>query len=141
MENNKFERTFKSDMFSVKPVINESLNFIMSVIPNISENNKFELKLIFSELLFNSVIHGNGLDGIRNVNIIIEVKGNSIYASVSDEGNGYDYNRLIDKFDSDEDLMEENGRGIKLVYALTDGIEFNAEGNSITFCKKVYRNG
>ncbi|MDR2903141.1 MAG: ATP-binding protein [Clostridiales bacterium] len=140
MENNRFAYTFKSDLSAVKPVIGQIMGFIRAGMPDLSEAQAFELKLVFSELLFNSVIHGNRLDLKRSVNIAIELADNTISASVSDEGDGYDYTNLIMKNAVADNLTEENGRGLKLVSVLTDKIEFNLEGSSIKFCK-VLRNG
>jgi anti-sigma regulatory factor (Ser/Thr protein kinase) len=141
MADNRFDYTFKSDMTAVKPVISEIMRFIKSRIPDISEAHEFELKLVFSELLFNSVIHGNRLDIGRKVDIAVEVNRNLISATVSDEGSGYDYASLINKINVDDNLTEENGRGLKLVSVLTDKIEFNLAGSSIKFCKRVFHNG
>jgi serine/threonine-protein kinase RsbW len=140
MENNRFHYTLKSDLSAVKPVIGDIMGFIRAGIPDLSEAQAFELKLVFSELLFNSVIHGNRLDLKRKVDIMIEIKNNAISASVSDEGDGYDYTNLIMKNALADNLTEENGRGLKLVSVLTDRIEFNLEGSSIKFCK-VLNNG
>ncbi|MDR2904205.1 MAG: ATP-binding protein [Clostridiales bacterium] len=141
MENNRFVYTLKSDLAAVKPAVGKIMGFIETGIPGLSESQAFELKLVFSELLFNSVIHGNRLDLKRNVDIAIELDCNVVSASVSDEGEGYDYTQLILKNASMENLMEENGRGLKLVTVLTDQIEFNPKGSQIKFCKRVLCDG
>jgi serine/threonine-protein kinase RsbW len=141
MENSKLIYTFKSDLSAVKSVVCEIMSFIRTHIPDISEAHAFELKLVFNELLLNSVIHGNGLDVRRNVDIVLEIDRDQVSASVRDEGQGYDYAHMIRQMDSDNNWTAENGRGLKLVSGLTDQITFNAAGSAITFSKRVLHDG
>jgi anti-sigma regulatory factor (Ser/Thr protein kinase) len=60
---------------------------------------------------------------------------------VADEGVGFDYLHLLARIREDDDLMSEGGRGIRLVYSLTDRLSFNVTGNAIYVSKKVALHG
>ncbi len=137
MLSNKFELCFPSEIFMVKKIIKEIFTFLNENIPNIREEDKYDLRLIFSELLCNAVIHGNREDSEKKVTLQVEVDDERVYAIISDEGNGFDPLKLLTSFEADSRLEEENGRGIKLVYSLTDYLAFSASGNRIKFFKRV----
>ena len=136
-----FYRCFDSDVLAVKPIIIEALQYIQDALPAIADNDMYELRLIFSELLFNAVIHGNQSDRNKNVRFSVDVRKENVCAMISDDGEGYDYAEWIETLAVPDELYSEHGRGIRLVKALADAIEFNPEGNAILFCKKVSLNG
>lgn len=141
MVKNKFEISFASNIYKAKEIINDSLTFIKENISNLSNEDFHDLKLIFCELLFNAIIHGNKQDIKKNVSLSIEIDKNTIFAIIADEGPGFDYKKLISNLDNSDNLFEENGRGIKLVLSLTDKVSFNLCGNEIKIYKKVGSNG
>ncbi len=141
MASNVFEISFLSDTYRIKQVVMGILNFIHMYLPTLSEEDAGDLRLIFSELLFNAAIHGNNRDSSKSVRVRLEMNENTIYSVISDEGNGFDYISLMSKFDDESGLIKESGRGIKLVYSLTDSLAFNITGNEIHFYKKVNTHG
>jgi serine/threonine-protein kinase RsbW len=134
---NEFNISFYSQISLVKDILNDISVFLTKSIGNLSLENKSELKLIFSELLCNAVIHGNKSDPTKLVNIYIEVTHNNVYAVVKDEGSGFDYLDLLSRHRSGNSLLNENGRGLWLVYSLSDSLAFNIAGNEIKFYKRV----
>lgn len=141
MVKNKFSVSFSSNVYKVKTIVNDSLNFIKENLLNLSYDDLYDLKLILSELLFNAIIHGNKEDTKKNVSLTIEINNNMIYAVIADEGPGFDYMGLLARLQASDNLFDENGRGIKLVLSLTDKLLFNHVGNEIKFYKKVNYNG
>ncbi len=132
-----FARNIKSEMFKVRPLVNEALKSIVAEIPKLSEGDKCELKLILSELLYNAVIHGNKSSSNKKVFLDIKLDRLIIEATIRDDGDGFDYDGFFAQLNEEDNFNSEHGRGIKLVYALTNKLEFNDRGNSIKFYKKV----
>lgn len=141
MENSKFTKTFTSEVYIVSSVIQELMSFLSKRIPSISTEDRYDLRLIYSELLFNAVIHGNNKDCSKYVTLSVEIlPSNIVFSSIQDEGEGFDYNNLLDECSAttnELNIFNENGRGIKLVSCLTDKLSFNSIGNQIKFYKRV----
>lgn len=126
-------------------VIQEAMMFLYGNMPSIANEDRYELKLIFSELLFNALIHGNKEDSNKHVTFCVEIlPKNIIFSSVQDEGKGFDYKKILKQCSTvatDNDIFSETGRGIKLVSKLTDKLSFNSIGNQIKFYKRIKYNG
>ena len=128
-------------MGKVKSIIFKTLEFVRTSFKTIDETDLYDLRLIFSELLCNAVLHGNKNDMCKYVSLTIELSEDAVTSTISDEGTGFDYMTLLAEARSEQNLLKENGRGILLVHSLTDSITFNGCGNEIKFNKKVNRNG
>lgn len=141
MLQNKFNVSFKSDIYKVNDIVNVSLNFLKDSYPKLNEDNLMEFKLIFCELLFNAVIHGNNQDIAKKVSLSIMTRENFVNSVVSDEGIGFDYKKTIRDEIVEENMFLETGRGIRLVKSLVDTLDFDMNGSTIKFCKKVEFDG
>ena len=131
------KRSFESYLGNVEIVISEILEFLNNNINNLSKEDFLDLKLILNELILNAVIHGNNQDITKMVDIILEIKNdNIIEATISDEGDGYNYKEVMVKY-NDTSLLDESGRGMLIVSSLIDNISFNDRGNIVNFTKKV----
>ncbi len=141
MSQNKFDVSFKSDIYIVNDIVANSLNFLRSSYPKLNQDSLMEFKLIYCELLFNAIIHGNNRDERKKVFLSINVKGDLVNSVVSDEGIGFDYNKTIKDSGNDENIFLETGRGIRLVKSLVDSLDFDVNGSTVKFCKKVEFDG
>jgi|GEM_PF-434747 len=137
MQHGYFQRSFASELFHVKSVLFDALGFIRTQFAHIPEEDERELRLVISELLLNAVIHGNRGDTRKAVSIALTVRGETVYGSVVDEGDGFDHASLLASFSADCALDAEHGRGVRLACALTDSLGFNTAGNAILFEKRV----
>ncbi len=133
----QFKKTFLSEIKAVSQVVKDTLNFIDKSLPNLPPEDRFDLRLMYSELLFNAVIHGNKLDSEKEVSLTVEIANGTISSKISDSGLGFDYSSLMQSFDNSKGLFGETGRGILMVNALADDLSFNGRGNEIIFHKKV----
>jgi serine/threonine-protein kinase RsbW len=103
----------------------------------------FELKVVLNELILNAIIHGNKEDKDKFVEVNAAItKSNYFLLSISDEGEGYDYNFYLKKCSENKDVLcwndvEEKGRGIKIVKSLCDNIRFNEKGNKVFVVKSL----
>ena len=132
---NRCELHFASILKNVGHMVLCLLEFVGG--QHITEEERSDLKLIFSELLYNAVIHGNNKDETKYVHVIVEATDYEIAASVRDEGPGFDYNQVIAYAHSEEAVLSEHGRGMVLVCALTDKLCFSEGGNQISFVKTL----
>ncbi|MDR1542552.1 MAG: ATP-binding protein [Clostridiales bacterium] len=137
----KMEMRFSSEIYHVKQIVKRVLAFLKTNIPDLTSEDQMDLRLVFSELLYNAIVHGNKSDINKSVQLKVEIVDGMIYALIADEGVGFDYLRLLARIREDDNLASEGGRGIRLVYSLTDQIAFNVNGNAIHFYKKVASHG
>ncbi len=110
--NQIIKKNIKSDINLVNDVINEILSLIDK---EIGEDNLFDIRLILSELIINSIKHGNKNDINKNTDISLYIDDNFIEMSVGDEGDGFTYSRNLDAC-----TFCESGRGLLLVEGLSD---------------------
>ena len=143
---NVFKFSFDSEVTKAKQVVNEVMQLLAGRMPKLTPDDCLDLKLILSELLYNAVIHGNGEDKTKMVHLVVNIKDDFVSCSVADEGVGFDYTHFLSRNESNNAEEEtfwfnERGRGIRLVKALVDSLDFNVVGNEIKFCKRVATNG
>ncbi|MCL2399734.1 MAG: ATP-binding protein [Defluviitaleaceae bacterium] len=129
------ELHFNGDSERVRNIVRCLLEFINAhvSIPSTME----DLKLVFSELLHNAIIHGSKKSNEKVVFIRIEIDNGCLRACIQDKGPGFDYTQAIAYAHSDDALLSENGRGMILVCALTDSLYFNEAGNEVIFEKRL----
>jgi serine/threonine-protein kinase RsbW len=92
-----------------------------------------------SEVVNNAVIHGNGRDTTKTVQINLDIETDRVKISVQDEGAGFDPDALPDPVAQDN-LMREVGRGLFIVRAYMDEVHFQKMGDAglrITLVKIV----
>lgn len=121
--------TISSDLYKVKNILDEIINEVNRVICD--ENIIFDVKLILSELVANSIIHGNKQDEGKIVNVYIKIQDELIRIEVTDEGKGIDYN--IDEYDPMD--LKIGGRGLVIVDGLSD--EFYIKKNKVISIKYI----
>jgi serine/threonine-protein kinase RsbW len=76
------------------------------------------------EACSNAIEHGNKFSRDKRVRVTLRFNGASFTATVLDEGDGFDYQSLLDD-DSPPDMMSERGRGLIIMKAFTDELRFS----------------
>lgn len=134
---------------------------------NLNINNKVinELLLCMEEMLYNAFIHGTLklklhertlcyddykkliVSKLQNPEIskkkihlylYIDQANDKIIFEVEDEGDGFDYKLWTEKSNSYEGIqLDEYGRGISIIYYLTDKVTFDKDGRFIRIEKKL----
>ena len=99
---------------------------------NISQKNFNSVFLCVSEAVVNSIEHGNRNDKNKTVSIRVDCVEQQIDVCVYDEGEGFDFNNIIDPT-LKENIKKESGRGIHIIKSLTKEVEYNEIGNRIEF--------
>lgn len=120
------KKRIKSNIDYVKIVVNEILVDINGIL---NDNQKFNTRLILSELLVNSIQHGNHLDMSKYVYINIKIEKDLMKIKISDEGSGFEY----DIKDYEPHNFADSGRGLVLVEGLSDRLLI--KGNTVTAIK------
>ncbi len=97
----------------------------------LSDDVASNVVISMSEALNNAFLHGNLGDHDLPITIKVYKDGHVLSFSVSDSGEGFDYDLLRD--DLSDDLLDvPGGRGIFIMRALADEVCFNERGNETT---------
>jgi serine/threonine-protein kinase RsbW len=90
----------------------------------------FCLELATRECLNNAVLHGNGGDASRDVQVDLRCARKWISLRVADEGKGFNWRKA--KRESLPASEATSGRGLWIATTYADRVCFNASGNQIT---------
>ena len=76
MQKKYYNISFPSDLYNVKTIIINAVDFIRLNLLSADENDLYDLRLIYSELLCNAVVHGNQNDVRKLVSLTVELLEN-----------------------------------------------------------------
>lgn len=114
----------------------KNINLVEKLIDDIS--TKYQLHSdIYGKLLLavvegvnNAIVHGNKLEKDKDVILQYEVTDKEIQFVISDNGPGFDHEKLPDPT-KPENIEKTHGRGIFLMKHLADEVDFNEQGNEV----------
>jgi serine/threonine-protein kinase RsbW len=86
-----------------------------------NESTIADIAISVTEIVNNSIIHGNKSNPDKEVMISITKRESDIEITISDEGDGFDPDSVKNPID-DENLMREVGRGIFIAKSLMDRV-------------------
>lgn len=92
----------------------------------VSEDDAVDLTLATVEAVTNAIHHGNAEDETKQVHIQIETTPDQITVWVRDEGAGFCIKKVPNPCHS-ENLLKDSGRGILMMQAFMDRVEFYPE--------------
>ncbi|MCS6967573.1 MAG: ATP-binding protein [Cytophagales bacterium] len=96
----------------------------------IDDNIYGNIMIAVTESVNNAIIHGNKSDRSKLVDLFMSIDDKKISFTITDEGNGFDYEHLPDPT-APENLYKEGGRGIFIIKNLADEVKFSAKGSQI----------
>ncbi len=99
----------------------------------LSEERRFDIALVINELLVNSFEHANPLTKTPVI-LAAGMNGNSLRIGVKDGGEGFEHGQALEQLAlpvDDEGLYKERGRGLRLVQALCQDMNFGGRGNCV----------
>jgi len=114
----------------------ESLNALENLIEaiaskyHIPDDTFANMMTCLNEVFINAITHGNKLDEHKKVIVNADIDGRRVTWTVTDEGPGFDYNKLPDPT-APENLENLTGRGVFIVKQLADQCIFNTTGNEV----------
>lgn len=98
------------------------------------------VQLALREALNNAVVHGNGMDAHKLVQVRCQCQlGKGVSLIVSDQGQGFDPNAVPDPL-AIENLKAEHGRGIHFMRSVMDEVSFERGGTEVHLRKGPARN-
>ena len=95
-----------------------------------SKEDIFAVHLALEEAFLNAVKHGNKMDSTKSVKIDYSVGLDKVVISMTDQGDGFEPEAIADPRWG-ESLYKPEGRGLLLMNAYMDVVEFNERGNSV----------
>lgn len=119
----------ESEMSSISQV--EKLIDAQAQMLNIDDEVYGKYMLSVVECVNNAIVHGNKMDKNKKVTMHYHISNTTIEVTVSDEGEGFDPDKLPDPT-AEENLERDCGRGIFLMRHLSDELEFANNGRTIT---------
>ncbi len=84
-----------------------------------------------TEALSNAMLYGNNSDPEKSVRVEVAIKLEEVTVRVTDQGVGFDPSTVPDPT-LPANISKSGGRGIFLMKALMDEVQFNDRGNSVT---------
>lgn len=99
------------------------------------EDAVFAIKLALEEALINAVKHGNDCDKSKTVTIRYDVNECRAVIIVRDQGAGFDIDNVPDPTAPDR-LAIPSGRGVMLIRAYMDEVEYRDQGREVCFIKR-----
>jgi len=132
-----------SELYTLQlPSKPESITQLETLIEQIADKHKVSedtfanMMTCLNEIAINAIVHGNKLDENKKVIVNAEVEPKRIIWTVTDEGDGFDYDHLPDPT-AEENLENLTGRGVFIVKQLADQCVFNAKGNEVELHFKI----
>ena len=96
----------------------------------LGEDHYGNILIALTEAVNNAITHGNKLDPNKKVNLNMEATAEDVEFTIEDEGVGFDYNNVPDPT-LPGNLEKLSGRGIFLMKALADNVDFEENGRII----------
>jgi len=98
------------------------------------EDAVFGIHLAMEEAFLNAVKHGNRDDKSKRVQVECRIGPETFDITIADEGAGFDPQAVPDPR-SEENLCRSSGRGVLLMRAYMDAVEYNEAGNRVHMIK------
>jgi len=98
--------------------------------------------LAVREAVINAIVHGNGGNAALDVDVTLRANAKNLTASIRDRGNGFDPSATPDPTQGDN-LLATSGRGLLLIRAFVDEVEFvkhDDNGTEVKLTKKIESN-
>ena len=100
-----------------------------------SNKDTFGIHMAMEEAIMNAIHHGNQCADDKHVHVLIEISTDQFYSRVTDQGCGFDPDRVPDPTE-EENLDKDSGRGVMLMKSFVDEVIYNDKGNSVELKKK-----
>jgi serine/threonine-protein kinase RsbW len=127
--------TLPNDVHVVSPFVDRVMSFLTGS-PE-ADGNRFEIQLALREALVNAIVHGNQEDPQKRLHVRCRLTTDGeVSMTVQDEGPGFDHDAVADPT-APENRLRAHGRGISLMRALMDEVEFKKRGSVVHMRKRA----
>ncbi len=96
----------------------------------LNEDIRNNMLVAVSEAVKNAIELGNKNDVSKSVLLRVDKKDSEVIFTVKDQGTGFDFNNVADPTDP-ANIEKITGRGIFLMKALADSVEFSDNGSKV----------
>ena len=100
-----------------------------------TEDDIFAIHLSLEEGLVNAIKHGNKLSPDKVVTFDYSIDPNEFKVAITDQGPGFNISDVPDCRE-EENIWRSSGRGLLLMQAYMDVVEYNKSGNTVKMLKK-----
>lgn len=108
---------------------------------HLSEDDEYEIRLILNELIANGTIHGNKGACTKGITATVHAANHdTLCITIQDDGIGFDHQSICSAPYTFASSLSERGRGLKLIRAICDDMQFNQPGNVIRIHKSIRQN-
>jgi serine/threonine-protein kinase RsbW len=101
------------------------------------EDTVSHISMVAREAAVNAVMHGNKYDPAKQVTVSFEITAEALTIKIGDQGAGLDPEHIPDPL-APENIMRSSGRGVFLMRAFMDEVDFRQlnPGTEITLVKR-----
>jgi len=96
---------------------------------NVTEEKQVDLKLCVMEAVQNALLHGGTEYTVPKAQIFWQCDAKGFRFTVADNGTGISQDKRNTEY---QETLKESGRGLLLMRAILDEVNFNEQGNAIT---------
>ena len=96
----------------------------------LNDDVRANMLVAVSEAVKNAIELGNKNDKTKSVGLKVDKRDTEIVFTVKDSGSGFDFNNIADPT-APENIEKITGRGIFLMRALADNVEYSNGGNTV----------
>lgn len=100
-----------------------------------SNASAFAIRLALEEGLNNAIKHGNRMAREKKVEVAFEIDADQVAITITDEGPGFNPGVIPDPT-ADENLEKPSGRGIMLMRAYMDEVQYDYQGRQVRLVKR-----
>ena len=110
---------------SIRSNIKEVESFLLKICEEkfIGQEEVDRIMIAVTEAVNNAMIHGNGLNPSKSVELLCECNNEQMEFVVRDEGDGFEPDTVPDPR-MDSNLLKEGGRGVLIIRCMMDAVEF-----------------
>ena len=123
------------------PSTRDSINSAVAVILEVARScgcapdQEADLEIALREVLANAVIHGNGEDAGKDVFVRCYGGSDKTLVLIRDDGEGFEPREIPDPRGNDR-LQLDHGRGLFLMRALMDDVQYRRNGREVLLFKR-----
>jgi serine/threonine-protein kinase RsbW len=134
----EIEAWMPSEVKAISPFVNRLMRLIEG--SRCVAGSESAVELAVREALSNAVLHGNGMDAHKSVQVRCQCElGRGVSIIVTDQGQGFDPSAVPNPL-AVERLEAEHGRGIHLMKVAMDEVTFERGGTEVHMRKGSARN-
>src|SRR5246127_4001220 len=129
----ELRQSLPSKVAAISPFTEQLMRFILNF--RMADGSEIDIEMALLEALANAVIHGNGDDSRKSVDVTCRCyMDGEVSITVRDEGKGFDSSMMKDPT-SLENVLFTHGRGIYLMKTFMDEVSFEEDGSVVRMRK------